>query len=209
MCLTICSGTVASAQGWSDTAPLDTLLPTPFWLRSRADELNVDAEMKQRIEKTYQASEPKYHELKKIVEQRTKQLNNTLSADELDEKAILKRMQTLLDAENELKLYQVKVRISLLSQLSTEQWRMAQDLVKRKPDADWRGVMAAKVERVRQLVVRLKDSGNAVTEVEDRMKSIEATIADGKITSGARMLTQLISDIENTLNETRKQQTSE
>ncbi len=102
--LTVCCGTIASGQGWSDTEPLDRLLPTPLWLRSRADELNVDAQTQQQIEKTYQSAEPKYHELKKSVEQRTRQLNETLVVDQLDEEATLKQMRALLEAENELKL---------------------------------------------------------------------------------------------------------
>ena len=108
-------------------------------------------------------------------------------------------MKALLEAENELKLYQVHVRISLFSQVSSEQRRAARALAKWKPDADWRGVMAARVERVRQLSKRLQDSGGSVTEIENRMKEIDSTIAAGKVTKAARMLDQVIRDLEKSL----------
>jgi len=186
--------------GVSAEETLDTLLPPPFWLRSRADELKIDAQTRQRIEQTYKEKEPKYHELKDKIERLTIPLYTTLVAEELDEEMILKRMKALLKAENELKLYQVHVRISVLSRLSSERRRAARELAKRKPDADWQGVMKAKVERVRKLTKRLNDSGGLVSTIEKRMKDIEKTIAAGKVVEGARMLDQVIRNLETTMN---------
>ena len=207
--LTIFCVATASAESWSATDPLDTLLPTPSWLRSRADELNVDAQTKERIEKKYKAAEPQYHEAKRKVEQLTKQLHETLVADELNEETILKRMRALLRAENELKLYQVRVRISLWSQLSAKQRRMARELARRKPEPNFRKALESKVERIRQLSKLLKDSGGSVTELQKRMKNIEKTIAAGKIVQGARGLDQVIRKLEKALDKHGKEQQPE
>lgn len=187
--------------GVSAEETLDTLLPTPRRLRNRAEELNIDAQTRQRIEQMYKEKEPKYHEIKYKVERLTGRLYTALVADELDEEMIIKRMKALLEAESELKLYQVHVRISLLSQVSSEQRRAARELAKRElaPKAVWRGGMTAQVERVRQLSKRLKDSGGSVTEIEKRMKEIDKTVATGKVTEGARMLSQVIRDLEKSL----------
>jgi len=193
------SVTLLSAFGVTSVSAeetLDTLLPPPSWLRSRAEELNIDGQTRQDIEQTYKEKEPKYHENKYKVERLTGRLYTALVADELDEEMIVQRMKALLEAESELKLYQVHVRISLLSQVSSEQRRAARELAKRKT---WRGGMAAQVERVRQLSKRLKDSGESVTEIEKRMKEIDKTVAAGKVTEGARMLSQVIRDLEKSL----------
>ena len=182
----------------SDDA-LDKLLPTPFWLRSRADELNIDAATKKRIEDHYKAAEPKYHAAKKKVADRTRELHKTLGAEKLDQARILKQMQALLDAETELKLYQVRVRLKLLALLSAKQLKNARELVKRKPKGDFRKVLADKVARVRQLGKRVKDRGGSIADVEKRMKDIEKLIATGKILQGARMLDQVIRDLEKRL----------
>jgi hypothetical protein len=178
---------------------LDTLLPSPFWLRSRAEELNIDAQTRERLELTYQEKEPTYHEIKGKVERLTKRLYTALVADALDEDMIVKRMKALLEVENELKLYQIHVRISLLSQISAEQRRAVRDLAKWKLEGDWRGAMFKKVERVRQLGKRLKDSGGSVTEIEKRMKETDKMIAAGTVTKAARMLDQVIRDLEKSL----------
>ena len=143
-----------------------------------------------------------YHQLKYKVERLTNGLYPALVADQLDEKLIVKRMKALLEAERELKLYQVHVRVSLLSQVSPEQRRAARELAKRKPPGtNWRGGIAGKVDRVRELSKRLVDSGGSVTEIEKRMKEVDKTFAAGKVAEGFRMLDQVIQDLEDSLEE--------
>jgi len=178
---------------------LDSLLPRPFWLRSRAEELGVDARTRARIERMYQAEEPKYHELREKLAPLTRQLFEALVADDLDEEAIVQRLETLLEVEKELKLHQTHVRTAIMSQLTPQQRRAARALAKKMPDADWQKVMTDKVERVRQLSQRLSDRGDSVIGIEERMKSIEETIATGQVTEGARALDQVIRDLEEQL----------
>ncbi len=105
--------------GVSAEETLDTLLPPPGWFRRHAEELNIDVQTRQRFEQMYKEKEPNYHQLKYKVERLANGLYPALVADELDEELIVKRMKALLEAESELKLYQVHVRISLLSQLTS------------------------------------------------------------------------------------------
>ena len=175
---------------------LDTLLPPPFWLRSRAHELNINTQIRDSIEQAYMEEEPKYHDLKDEVLRLTERLHKTLIDDEFDRDVILRRMKALLDAENELKLHQVHVRVRLLSKLSTEQRQAVRELAKKKPEADWRGVMAAKVERVRQLGAEQKEFDKSIGEIEKQMKEIQENISSGKIYKAGRMLDQLIGDLE-------------
>ena len=46
---------------------LDALLPKPFWLRSRAEELGIDAGTRKRLEDIYKSLEPRYHTLKQAL----------------------------------------------------------------------------------------------------------------------------------------------
>jgi len=194
--LTLLSNTpTVNAQTQPEIASLDTLLPTPFWLRSRAAELGVDDKTRADIEKAYQDLEPKYHELKKRVVQCNKRLNEGLTGEELDETTIHALMKELLEAESELKLYQTRVRVTLLSFLSKEQWRAAQELVKKKPEPDWQGVMKTKVERVRTLGEQLKTKGSAVL-IAKPLYDIEKMISGGKIMAASRRLDNLIKELE-------------
>ncbi len=186
--------------GVSAEETLDTLLPPPGWLSRHAEELNIDVQTRQHIEQMYKEKEPNYHQLKYKVERLVNGLYPALVADELDEQLIVKRMKALLEAESELKLYQVRVRISILSQVSSEQRRAARELAQRmRPATNWRGGIAGKVDRVRQLSKRLKDSGGSVTEIEKRMKDIDKTFAAGKVVESFRMLDQVIRNLEQSL----------
>ena len=179
---------------------LDTLLPPPGWLRRHAEELDVDEQTRQFLEELYKEKEPKYHQLKYKVERQANQLYTALDADELDEELIVRQMKSLLAAESDLKLYQVHVRISLLSQLSTRERRAARELAKREPPAtNWQGTMAAKVERVRELGKRLADRGRPIAQIENRMQEIDKMVAAGRVVEGMRMLDVVVDELEASL----------
>ena len=178
---------------------LDTMLPTPFWLRSRAEELGVDVATREQLEQTYQELEPRYHELKKRLEPLTGQFLEVVLTDQLDEELIVKRFTSLLQAETELKLHMVHVRGSLLSLLTAEQRRAAQKLSVTKPKADWRKVLADKVGRVRQLGKQLVAKKEPIADIEQRLTDIQETISEGLATEGGRQLSQLIGEMEERL----------
>ena len=67
-------GTLCVA-GVSGEETLDTLLPPPFWFRSRAEKLNIDAQTRERIKKSYRAAEPKYYEIKGVAESWLRRIN--------------------------------------------------------------------------------------------------------------------------------------
>ena len=58
---------------------LNTLLPPPGWFRRHAEELNIDAPTRQRLEQIYQEKEPRYHQLKYKVERLTNELYPALA----------------------------------------------------------------------------------------------------------------------------------
>lgn len=176
---------------------IDTLLPPPGWFRRHAEQLGIDVDTRQKIEQVYQEKEPAYHQLKYKVERLAGELYPSLTADPLNEESIVQRMKALMKAENELKLYQVHVRVSILSQVSAEQRQAARELAeKTPPPTNWRGGVAARVERVRELCKHLIDSGESVTKVEERMKRIDKTFAQGAVVAGLEELDQLIRDLE-------------
>ena len=192
-------GTLGAAEMPAEET-LDTLLPPPGWFRRHAEQLNIDAQTRQRIEQMYKEKEPKYHQLKYKVERLANQLYPALIANELSEESIVNGMKSLLKAENELKLYQVHVRVSLLSQVSSEQRQAARALAKQEPPAtNWRGGVTAKVERVRELSKRLQESGRSITEIEKRMKEVDETIAAGNVDEGFGKLDQVIRSLEESL----------
>mgnify|MGYP002626355930 CR=1 FL=1 len=182
---------------------LETFLPPPGLLRRNAEKLGIDKESQQRIEELYREKEPRYHQLRYNYERLAQQLYSTLAADDLDEMAIVAHMKALLDAENQLKLYQVHVRLSLLSQLSPEQRRAVRELAKRTaPPANWRGGITSKVEKVRALSERLKASGGSLVETERQMKDVDKMFADGKVGEGLKKLDAVILELEKSLQET-------
>lgn len=108
-------------------------------------------------------------------------------------------MKSLLEAENEIKLYQIHVRISLLSQLTPEQRQSVRDLARLKPEADWQRGLLTKMNRVRALSKQLAEKGKPLAGIEERLHEIDKTIANEKITRASKMLDQLIRDLENSL----------
>jgi len=192
--LLLCGFSVSST---SAQETIDTLLPPPSWFRRHAEQLNVDTDTRDRIERVYKEKEPTYHQLKYKVERLAGELYPSLVADELDEELIAKRMKALLEAENALKLYQVHVRISVLSLVTAEQREAARELAKKSPPpANWRGGVAAKVERVRELSKKRVEKGESVKSIEQRMKQIDKAIADGEVSAGLDKLEELIRDLE-------------
>ncbi len=178
---------------------LDTLLPPPFWLRSRAPELGIDAATRERIEELYQSLEPEYHDLKDRVAARTGELNEALLDDDFDVDLIRERMQSLLEAETELKMYQVNVRLKLFAEVTPEQRRRAQELARDNPEPNVQAVMEAKVERVRDLSRQVSESGQSVAYVQERMQEVEQMIEGGKVVEAARVLDHLTRELEKVL----------
>lgn len=174
---------------------LDTLLPPPFFFRKNAEQIGVDAVTRERIEKMYKAAEPEYHKLKAVVEQRTLDLYKFLVADQLDEEEINQRMKSLLDAESKLKLYQVHVRITLLSQVSAKQRQAIRDLATgKKPDV--RKDLGAKVEAIRRLSEQYKKQGGSLRDVQKQMAVIQKSIDSGNSEQAAKLLDELIKELK-------------
>ena len=133
-------GVAAKATG---IEALNAILPTPHLLRSRADDLKVRETTKQQIEKLYKAAEPKYHQLKRKLDDHVGELEVALLAEPFNKSNISKCTQAVLSAENELKLYQVRVRIRLLSEITSDQRQGARNYAsERHEEARWNGVVA-------------------------------------------------------------------
>ena len=198
-CLTISSLVFVHPAAAEDT--LDTLLPPPGWLRRNAEALGIDASTREELELVYEEKEPKYHQLKYKVERLTSQLYPILGAGDLDEDAIKGQMTKLLQAENALKLYQVHVRISLLSELTRDERRAVQKHAKKNPPAytSWRGGLTAKVDRIRELSHRAESNSALLKQTETQMKYIDKAFANGKVGKGNRMLDEVIRELESSL----------
>jgi len=191
--------TSAVAGASSAGESVDTLLPPPRWTFNHADALKIDPQVRKDMEKLYREAEPGYHEAVGKVQARTKSLHETLVRDELDQETILKRMKKLLEAETEVKLYQVKVRMSLLSKLSSEQRAKARQLARREPEVQ--KALEAKVRKVQELAERIKQSGQSVDEIRDRMEDIGKVIRVGRHDEGSKMLDQLLKQLESALHD--------
>ena len=185
---------------------LDTLLPSPFWLRSRAQELGIDAAKREKLEQTYQDMEPRYHKLSRQLEPFKNAFREAVLAEDLDEELIVKRFTVLLEAETQLKLYMLHVRGSLMSLLTADQRRAAQRLSQEKPKADWQKVLRDKVRQVRKLGGQLAALGESVADIEEQLANIEERISEGMVTEGGQQLSQLIDKIENRLKEVGQQE---
>lgn len=187
---------------WADEH-LDTLLPPPRWFRDHAEELGITADVRKRIEQTYQAKEPEYHKLKYRVERLAGQLYTALAADDLNEELVADRMKSLLDAEAALKLYQVHVRMSLFAHATSGQRQAARDLANQspQPNGNWRGGIAGKVSKVRELSKRVAGAGKSITEIEKRMQATDKMFAAGNVSAGVASLDAVIGDLEKTLKE--------
>ena len=175
---------------------LQTMLPRPSWLRSRAEEIGLSADVRDQLEKTYYREEPKYHELKAKIGPLNRELFQALSSSQLDEPLIVARLSSLLAVERELKLHQVHVRTSLLKHLTSEQRRTARRLAEQKPEVDWRKSLADKVETVRTLSKKLAEQGESVAQVDSELKRIERVVAGGRATEGARRLNKLAEQLQ-------------
>jgi hypothetical protein len=143
MMLYTCCGTSAWALD-----SLDALLPTPYLLRSRADDLNIPTETLAQINQSYKTAEPKYHELKRELDDRTQRFYTMLVDSQFnnhfDAEAIVTQMKGVLQAETNLKLYQVRVRVTLLSHVTVEQRQQARNYASEKAEeAKWRGDVLA------------------------------------------------------------------
>ena len=189
--LACCPATSSPAE---DT--LDTMLPNPFWLRSRLDDLDVDAETRKQIVDTYYESEPEYHRLKKAFGEESAKVQAAIAGDEFDQMAILAQMSAALKAEAELKLYQTKVRVTLLSKLSDEQRRRAQALAKEKPRPIIKNILREKVERIREMGGHLAEAGKPAEDLPERLQEIETAIKSGKTLEAGKMLGRLTVELE-------------
>ncbi len=176
---------------------IDQLLPSPHWVFHHAGVLQIDEPTRAQLEQVFRAKEPEFHAAVAKVESATKELHESLMADDVDQPVILERMKKLLDAETEVKLIQVRVRTTFMSKLSVGQRQKIRQIAARRPALA--KVVESKVRRIQQLAEQAKQQGQSIDLVQRNMEGIQNVIKYGDLEKASRLLDEVIFRLETDL----------
>lgn len=176
---------------------IDQLLPSPHWIFHHADVLQIDEPTREQLEQVFRAAEPDYHAAVAKVEAASKELHESLTADDVNQPVILERMKKLLDAETEVKLIQVRVRTTLMTKLSVGQRQKIRQIAARRPGLE--KVVESKVRRIQQLAEQVKQQGQSIELVQRHMEGIQKVIQSGNLEKSSSLLDEVIFRLESDL----------
>lgn len=176
---------------------IDQLLPSPHWFFHHADVLQIDKPTREQLDQVFRAAEPDYHAAVAKVESATRELNESLTAEDVNQPVILERMKKLLDAETEVKLIQVQVRTTFMTKLSVGQRQKVRQIAAQRPGLE--KIVESKVRRIQQLAEQAKQQGQSIALVQRNMEGIENVIKYGNLEKASSLLDEVIFRLESNL----------
>lgn len=178
---------------------IDQLLPSPHWIFHHAGVLKIDEQTREQLDQVFRAAEPDYHAAVAKVEAASRELHESLTADDVNQPVILERMKTLLNAETEVKLIQVRVRTTFMTKLSVGQRQKIREIAARRPGLE--KVVESKVRRIQQLAEQVKQQGKSIELVQRHMEGIQNVIKHGDLEKSSMLLDEVIFRLESDLKE--------
>ena len=180
--------------------PIDTELFPPDFLMAQRESLGLNETQLQDLQSIVQDVQPKFQALKEQLENRATAFREILHQANPDSAQVEEKLRALLANENEMKLLQVRLMLSLRNKLTPEQVEKARQLRKQQPQSALKeGLqerLQKKFEKLKAALGERNLGGEPPEEIVKQVKEIQALVQNGQPFEAEHRLDQLLGQME-------------
>lgn len=186
--------------------PIESELFPPDFLMDQHEALGLNQTQLQEIQSIVQDAQPKFESLKGQMEERMKALQDALHQTQPDMAQTEEKLRTMLTQENEMKLLQVHLMLTLRSKLTPEQVEKARQLrqqhAAQTTGADPRQGLQERLQKkfgqLKSAVEARAAGGQPPEEIVAKAHEIQQLVHDGKPVEAEKQLDALLSSLSDT-----------
>jgi Spy/CpxP family protein refolding chaperone len=179
--------------------PFEMELFPPEFLISQHEALGLTETQLQDLQAVMQDTQPKFESLKGELEERAKALKDALHQTKPDIAQTEEKLRTMLSKENEMKLLQVHLMLTLRDKLTPEQVEKARQLRPHFNNAgatdDLRKRLQAKFEKLRDIIEARAAGGAPPEDIVAKAREIQELMQSGKPFDAEKKLDALLSSL--------------
>ncbi|MDR3406741.1 MAG: hypothetical protein P4L99_29920 [Chthoniobacter sp.] len=187
--------------------PIEGELLPPDFLMAQHEALGLSETQLHEIQATVQEVQPKFESLKGQLEGRMKDFQETLHQPKPDIAQAEEKLRAVLSQENEMKLLQVHLMLTLRSKLTPEQVEKARQLrlqspssgspAASDPNAELRQRLEAKLARVKEGVQQWAASGHDPSVIAQTMEEkFKPLMQAGKVVEAEAELDRVLEQLK-------------
>lgn len=155
------------------------LIP-PEVLLQHQQELGLSDEQLTRIRSHLEQVQADVAQAQQKLEPSTRKLAELISADLIDETAVLKQLDELIDAERVMRRLHMRVMVRVRNELTEKQLVQAVKLQRTQPGNELRQRLDSKMARIQKEVQRRAEGGQPPLEVIELMQSLPEQLKQGR-----------------------------
>jgi Spy/CpxP family protein refolding chaperone len=194
----VCSHVLAEPAA-ENANPIEMELFPPEFLFSQREALGLSDDQLQQFQAVMQDTQPKFESLKGEMDERLKALKDALHQTKPDIAQTEEKLRTMLAKENEMKLLQVHLMLTLRDKLTPEQVEKARQLRPRFSNTNatdaMRERLQAKFEKLRSIVESRAAGGQPPEEIVAKAQEIQQLLQSGKPVDAEKQLDALLSSL--------------
>jgi Spy/CpxP family protein refolding chaperone len=198
--LTLAGSCLTAEPAPNKDNPIEMELFPPELLFSQHEALGLSDTQMHELQATIQDAQPKFESLKGQLEERTKALKDALHQPKPDIAQTEEKLRTMLAEENEMKVFQLHLMLTLREKLTPEQVEKARQLRPHfngaNPNQGLAERLQAKFAKLRGLVEARAAGGAPPEEIVAKAQEIRQLVEGGKPNDAERELDALLSTLE-------------
>ena len=183
---------------------LPSLMPAPDWALQHTEALGITPTQRTRIEDGVRDLETQAQKLSAQARQESDVLAELLSREIPDAAAVATQFDKVLTLEDDVKRVRLKMSLQVRTVLTPEQQKKLGTLQNRgtrgNPVPSEQQELAAKMERVKELIERSKNEGRDLSPMREMWKRVSQLTHDGKTAEASRLLEETAASLEASLN---------
>ena len=182
---------------------LPGLMPAPESVLQHAGEIGLTAGQQAKLESEVRELKMEERKLSEQVRRESDALAQLLAQDAPDDAAVTARFEKVLAAENEVKRVRLKMSLrarSVLTPVQQSRLALLQSRATRgRAPPPEQQELAARMERVKELIVRAKSEGRDLSAMREMWKRVDQLTRDGKTSEASRVLDETAQALESSL----------
>jgi Spy/CpxP family protein refolding chaperone len=179
--------------------PIEQEFFPPEFLLAQREALGLSDTQLHDLQAVIQDAQPKFENLKGQLEERVKALKEVLRQPKPDISQTEEKLRTMLTQENEVKVFQMRLLLTLRNTLTPEQVEKAQQLRQHfngaNPTEGLAERLQAKFKKLRGLVEERAAGGPPPEDIVTKAREIQQLAQDGKPFEAEKKLDTLLSTL--------------
>jgi hypothetical protein len=181
--------------------PIEQELFPPDFLFAQREALGLSEAQLQELQTIVQNAAPKFEDLKGLLEVRTKALHEALLESKPDIAQTDEKLRAMLAQENQMKIFQVHLLLTLREKLTGEQVQKARQLRPQftpgstNPADGLAERLQGKFQKLRTLIEARAANGQPPEDIVSKARDIQQLVQNGKPLEAERKLDELLSTL--------------